>query len=65
MNEATAIRSSRRVQRIELFDGGIAVTLTDGTGIRITYDGAKISFIEDGAFNKNQGFREIDIREVA
>lgn len=65
MSEATEIRPSRRVQKIELFDGGVEVTLNDGVGIRITYDGGKITFTEDSIFNSDRGFREIDLPEVA
>lgn len=65
MNPVQTIRPSRRVSKVELFDGGIRVTLNDGVGIRITYDDGKIMLLDEEFFVSRQQFHDVELRDVA
>lgn len=65
MNPVQAIRPSRRFSKVELFDGGIRVLLTDGVEIRITYDDGRITLVDDQYFNSHEQFHDVALQDVA
>jgi hypothetical protein len=64
-NAVQAIRPSRQVKKVELFDGGIRITLSDGVGIRITYDDARITLLDEEFFTSQQQYHDVELQEVA
>jgi hypothetical protein len=56
---------ARRVSRVELLDGGIRIVLSDGLGVQITYDGGSITLTEEEVFHSQNGFRKLELSDVA
>ena len=62
MNPVLAIRPSRRFSKMELFDGGLRVMLTDGVEIRITYEDGRITLVDDQYFSSRDQFHDADMQ---
>ncbi len=65
MNPVQEIRASRRFSKLELFDGGLRVLLTDGVEIRITYDDGRITLVDDQYFTSRDQFHDAALKDVA